>query len=262
MLSGIEFILFSVVPVLQDLLIAVLFVRGIFLLKERKKNWNARIVSLDPFYLWFGTISGGIFSLPVTFPHQDQFPGDERWYFFEIFVLLGIAFLLSYCNYTITYDREIIERSNLFGVKENFAYEEITGIIRHDSGAVLCFGQKKIRLDASDRGRFDFIEYTEKAYGIRYKKAIPEYKPERDPMNGNVKDPWRYLVIDVVMFAGAIFLLCFAVTPYVLPVDRLPAHLLEIRTSFSSYEFTGEDSGTLVLPFTPPKKRVKKKEID
>lgn len=64
------------------------------------------------------------------------------------------------------------------------------------------------------------------------------------------------------MFAGAIFLLCFAVTTYVLPVDRLPAHLLEIRTSFSSYEFTGEDSGTLVLPFTPLKKRVKKKEID
>lgn len=244
--ATVKFVLFSVVPVIQDALIVLLFVRGMVLRKKRKDTHYDRLVSLSPVLLWAGAVCGGVLSIPVTLFGPDDTPSGV-WYIFEVTVLACIAMMLAYCNETVTYDESEFETRNLFGIKRSYSYGEITGILRRGDDTILRCGRRRIRLDTMSSGGNKLVAYADKAYFKRHKKYIPVYKPKRDPMNGNLDTPWLYLFISVftlIVSIGMIILPGFILRP---ADDSIPSDAVEVRTTFSSYNRVKKESGTILL---------------
>lgn len=244
--ATVKFVLFSVVPVIQDALIVLLFVRGMVLRKKRKDTHYDRLVSLSPVLLWAGAVCGGVLSIPVTLFGPDDTPSGV-WYIFEVTVLACIAMMLAYCNETVTYDESEFETRNLFGIKRSYGYGEITGILRRGDDTILRCGRRRIRLDTMSSGGDELVAYADKAYFKRHKKYIPVYKPKRDPMNGNLDTPWLYLFFYVFILAVSVFMFILSARILRPADDHLPTDAVEIRTVFSSCEHTKKESGTLVL---------------
>ena len=178
MSATIKFVLFFVVPIIQDVLLALLFVRGMVLRKKRKDNQYDHLVSLHSVLLWTGTVCGGLLSIAVTLFKPDYTP-DGVWYFWEVMVLACIAMMLAYCNETVTYDDTTFTASNLFGIKHTYDYGEITGISRRGDDTFLWCGRRKIRLDTISFGDDELVAFADKEYFKRYKKHIPIHKRRR-----------------------------------------------------------------------------------
>ena len=244
--ATVTLVLFSVVPIIQDVFLVLLFVHGMVLRKKRKDTQYDRLVSLSPVLLWVGTVCGGVFSIPVTLFGTDDIPGGV-WCFFEVVVLACIAMMLAYCNETVTYDESRFETKNLFGRKRSYGYGEITGISSKGGDTILYCGRRRIRLDTMSSGDDEFVTFAAKTYYRQHKKDIPVQKPKKDPMNGNLDTPWLYFSIYLLGFAG--FFAMIVLPVYSLrPADsKLPADAMELRTSFSSYERTRKEQGTLIL---------------
>ncbi len=143
-----KLLLFTVLPVLQDLLFVFLAVRG-FVLRRRRASERSLLVSLSPLLLWAGLLCGGILCVPVTLFRPDDMSVGV-WWILEAGVLLGLAMLLAYCNETVRYDESSFTSSNLLGIKRSSNYSEITGI-RRGSDIILYCGRRRIRLDAIAR---------------------------------------------------------------------------------------------------------------
>ena len=244
--ATVKFVLFSVVPIIQDALIVLLFVRGMVLRKKRKDTHYERLVSLSPVLLWAGAVCGGVLSIPVTLFGPDDTPSGV-WYIFEVTVLACIAMMLAYCNETVTYDESEFETRNLFGIKRSYGYGEITGISRKGGDTALRCGRRRIRLDTMSSGGDKFVAYADKAYFKQHRKNIPAHKSKKDPMNGNLDTPWLYLFFYVFILAVSVFMLILSVRILRPADDHLPTDAVEIRTAFSSCERTKKESGTLVL---------------
>lgn len=242
----VKFILFSVVPIIQDMLLVLLFFRGMVLRQKRKDSRYDLLVSLRPVLLWAGAVCGGMLSVPVTLLGPDDMSSGV-WVLFEVVVLACIAMMLAYCNETVTYDKSEFHTRNLFGIERSYDYGEITGISRKGGDTVLRCGRRRIRLDSMSFGGNEFVAYADKAYFRQYKRYIPVFKPKKDPLNGNLDTPWLYLVVYVFILAGGIFMSILSVSGLRPAKDELPADAVELRTVFSSYERTKKDSGTLVL---------------
>ena len=178
MSATIKFVLFFVVPIIQDVLLALLFVRGMVLRKKRKDNQYDHLVSVSSVLLWVGAVCGGVLSIPVTLFGPDDTP-DGVWYMFEVSVLGCIALILVYCNETVTYDDTTFTASNLFGIKHTYDYGEITGISRSGDDTFLWCGRRKIHLDTMSFGYGELLAYADKEYFKRYKKHIPIHKRRR-----------------------------------------------------------------------------------
>lgn len=237
-------ILFAGLPVLQDLLWIFLTVHG-FVLCRKRKDERERLVSLSPMLLWVGLLCGGILSVPVTlFGPENMQPGV--WWILEAGVLLGLAMLLVYCNETVRYDESSFTSSNLLGIKRSSTYSEITGI-RRGSDIILCCGRRRIRLDAIARGREDFIIYADRARLRQCGAGIPLCPRRKDPMNGNLDTPWLYFIIYLMLIVFAVVFLVISISACRPADDSLPDDCTRISTSFSSWERTQEEGGTLLL---------------
>lgn len=247
MSDEVKFVLFTVIPIIQDVLIIILFARGTILHRKRKASKSDRIVSLSPILLWVGAIGGSLLSVPGTLSRgTEQWP-DGVWYIFEAFILACIAMMLAYCNETVTYEESKFEASNLLGIKHTYDYGEITGIASKGGDTILYCGRRRIRLDTMSFGGDKFVAYADKAYFRQHKKYIPVRMSRKDPMNGNLDTPWLYFFIYLLGFACFVTMIVFP--GYTLrPADsKLPADAMELRTSFSSYERTKKEQGTLIL---------------
>ena len=231
----VKFVLFSVVPIIQDMLLVLLFFRGMVLRQKRKDSRYDLLVSLSPVLLWAGAVCGGMLSVPVTlFGPDDMSIGV--WVLFEVVVLACIAMLLAYCNETVTYDKSGFHARNLFGIERSYDYGEITGISRKGGDTVLHCGRHRIRLDSMSFGSDKFVAYADKAYFRQYKRYIPVFKPKKDPLNGNLDTPWLYLVVYVFILAGGILMSILSVSGLRPAKDELPADVTYVANSsaFSS----------------------------
>ena len=188
MSDAVKLVLFSVVPIVQDVILVLLFVRGVILYRKRKAAIRACFVSLSSVLLWVGAVCGGVLSIPVTLFGADDIPSGV-WYFFEAIVFACIAMMLAYCNETVTYEESKFEASNLIGIKHTYDYGEITGIARKGGDTILYCGRRRIRLDTMSYGGDEFVAYADKAFFKRHKKYIPVHKSKNDPINGNPYTP-------------------------------------------------------------------------
>ena len=245
MSDEIKTVLFTGIPVLQDVVLILLFIRGMTVKRKRKEERQARLVSLSPMLLWVGAIGGGLLSVPLTLSgRQDPEPA---LIVFEAGVLGCIAMMLAYCNETVTYDRATFTVSDLFGRKRTWDYGEITGLSRRGGDVVLRCGRRRIRLDAMAAGIEQFLKYADEGYFRRRNKYIPLIPRRTDPMKGNLDTPWLYLFIYLFMFAGGVVFILLSAGTIRPPDGRVPADAAVIRTPFESWEKTGKHDGTLAL---------------
>lgn len=246
MLNTARFVLFSIIPIIQDVLLVALFVRGLLILRKRKTVNHARLVSLSSILLWVGSICGGVISVSLTLYGAKAMP-VVVWCLFEVFVLGCIAMQLAYCKETITYDDEKFEASTFLGRKRTYRYGEITGIRQKGNDTLLYCGHRKIRIDTMASGCEEFVAYADKAYRRQHGGFIPLHDAKKDPMNGNLDAPWLYFILFLFEIAVSIFMICLSIS-FLWPADdSLPDDTVEICTSFSSYEYTKKDDGTLLL---------------
>jgi len=247
MSDEVKFVLFTVIPIIQDVLIIILFARGTILHRKRKASKSDRIVSLSPILLWVGAIGGSLLSVPGTLSRgTEQWP-DGVWYIFEAFILACIAMMLAYCNETVTYEESKFEASNLLGIKHTYDYGEITGIASKGGDTILYCGRRRIRLDTMSSGGDKFVAYADKAYFRQQKKYIPVRKSKKDPMNGNLDTPWLYLFFSAFAFVTSICMIVFPGLVLRPADDSIPDNAVEVQTTFSSFDRTKKHSGTIQL---------------
>ena len=240
-----KMLLFTALPILQDLLFVFLAVRGLVLLRRRAAG-RSFLVSLSPWLLWAGLICGGILSVPVTLFTPADMPAGV-WWILEAGVLVCLAMMMAFCNETIRYDDSSFTASSFLGIKHSYSYSQITGIRRSGDIFLYC-GRRRIRLDTIALNRDDFVQYADRARRRQCGAGIPLHPRRRDPMNGNLDTPWLYLIIYLLLFVGAgffIFLISYSV--FKPADDSLPDDAAEIRASFSSWDLTQKAGGTLIL---------------
>ncbi|MBR3991599.1 MAG: hypothetical protein IKI91_05635 [Clostridia bacterium] len=199
-----------VFAIIQDILIAFLIVRGFLTFKERRNSVNEHFVSLHPVVFWSGVVGSIVFCAPVSFPFALGVP-FAAWCVFEFLTLLGIALICAYLFETITYDSVGFDRRNFLGRKTRFEYREITGRSPAGRDGRLFFGRRSVRIDSLALGGKDFTEYANKVYRSRWKKDIPVIKSKRDPMKGNIENPWVFFVLFLIGILGGVFLAVIAV---------------------------------------------------
>ena len=214
-----KLLLFTVLPVLQDLLFVFLAVRG-FVLRRRRASERSFLVSLSPLLLWAGLLCGGILCVPVTLFRPDDMSVGV-WWVLEGGVLIGLAMLLAYCNETVRYDEASFTASSFLGVRRSYSYSEITGIRRSGDVFLYC-GRRRIRLDTIAQGRDDFVQYADKARRRQCGAGIPLRPRRKDPMNGNLDTPWLYLFFYLFLFVGAGFFLFISYFVFKPADDSLP----------------------------------------
>lgn len=75
--------------------------------------------------------------------------------------------------------------------------------------------------------------------------SFPSQKSKKDPMNGNLDTPWVYLLAHGFLVIASLFFIGLSISYFLPANDDLPSDAAEIITSFSSYEQTKKDRGTL-----------------
>ena len=246
MSTTIEFLLFRCLPVLQDLLLLWFTGKGFRIRRERQASPKACLVSLDQTLLWVGAICGGILSIPVTLFGGKQMPAWV-WSFFEIVILFCLAMVLAYCHETVVYDASGFTVRSFLGRRCSYSYQELTGLSRKGQDLYLHCGKRKFRLDAAAAGRSEFLSHADRMYFGHYKKKLPLLSRKRDPMNGNLDTPWLYLILYLFMILSCVAFLLLPVYLLQPADDTPPKDAIELRTSFSSWEYTREEQGTLIL---------------
>ena len=240
---------FNVLPIVQDVILALLFVRGILILRKRetgKKN-HGNVVALSQILLWMGFCGGSVLSIPVTIFGPDGLQGGVG-FLLEAMILLCIAMLLAYCNETIIYDDAKFTATNFVGMKRRFDYEEITAISRKNGDTFLHTGRGRVRIDAISEGGNAFIKKVDAVYEKHHGQHIPVKPLDHDPFNGNLNYPWLLFIIDMATVFMGLFFIILSIQTFRPADDRLPANTIRIETSFSTCEYAKEDhSEALVL---------------
>lgn len=131
------------------------------------------------------------------------------WAFVLIIILnlLPISIIIAYINCRIHYNDKGFTHKNFFGIKREYTYDQITGIIYAANESFLYIGEKRIMLDELQVGGKEFIFFVKKQYHKIYKNEIPKIKPKKDIFKGNLKSPTGFLLI-----YGLLILLAIMVT--------------------------------------------------
>ena len=237
--AEVKYLLFLIIPAIQDVLIILLVIRGFRLKRKREEDIESfrvkGLISLTPSLLICGALCGAVLSIPLTLFGPEQMSAGV-WYLFEAAVLACLAMLLAFCNETITYDRESFEVSNLFGRKRSYAYEEITGIEFKDD-VILHVGGRRIRVDNMAAGRSAFLDCAQEAYCRWNDNGIPTIESTKDITRGNLNAPWLPVALFILLVGGSAFFSVIAVRDLKPADDRLPEDAVEISTVFSSFEY-------------------------
>lgn len=239
----------NVLPIVQDVILALLLVCGILIFRKRetgKKN-HENVVALSQTLLWTGFCGGSVLSIPVTIFGPDGLQGGVG-FLLEAMILLCIAMLLAYCNETIVYDDATFTATNFVGMKRSFDYEEITAISRKNGDKFLHTGRGRVRIDAISEGGNAFIKKVDAVYEKHHGQHIPVKPLDHDPFNGNLNYPWLLFIIDMATVFMGLFFIILSIPTFLPADDRLPANTIQIETSFSDCEYAKDDySEALVL---------------
>lgn len=245
MSSAIKHFLCDVLPVIQNVFLIFLFVRGVRIYHRRKNAFAGNLVSLPAYILWLGCVVSGIFSILLTTNGLSSTQMDlGTRCLIEFFILFGTWFILDYCNQTIRYDDDVFEASNLFGARRRYDYGEITALTRKNGGVILYCGRKKIEVNEIAEASDDFLCHADKMVHRRQQHPIPIRKRGWDPMNGNLDSPWVFAIIWGSMMAASVVFFAISLQIILPANDSVPNDAQVIRTSFSSWERT---KGTLTL---------------
>lgn len=125
-----------------------------------------------------------------------------------ILLLTATIFLLIWFCCTLEYAEDNptgFTIRSLFSVKRTVSYADLWGVRKNrlylpHGSIVLAKGK------AADR----FLEYANRRYQSTHGKRIPKVLKVRrtyDPMNGNVYEPWGYIIILSICFAASFALL-------------------------------------------------------
>ena len=243
------FILYTVIPAVEDAVLVLLFVRGLLLLKKRSVPGGSRIVSLSTRLLWIGFTAGAVFSVLLTVLSPEEISLFVL-ILFEHFILGGIALLTAFCNKTIVYGDEGFTVSGFFGKKRILTYGDLTGYAPKENEKILYFSGGSVRIDSLAKNGHVFFRHANRKYFELFKRGLPvrQKAKRKDPMRGNLYSPWLYIVIYTLIAATCCAFFAFGCTFLRPPRGDLPTGAETFEVSFSSYkEFPLLEGGTVRL---------------
>ncbi len=228
-------------PVLQDALIVYLIIRGISIFKNKRQNKKIQEVRISSIIFWPGMFLCCIFVIPFT---RNCFEGTSTstLIVLEIFVLCGVSAMLFYCFNIITYDNSGFVRTNILGISKKYKYTDITRIIRTENTKYIKFGHSKIRMGLLYHGVREFLAKADKEYYRETQKHIPTSdhgKRKKIRLSPTVTG-----IISIIMFSVFLFYSATIIGP---ADNHFPSDTAEFNTSFSSYSYTRNINGELVL---------------
>ncbi len=236
--------IFSIIALVQDAILVFLFIKGLSVRSKRKDpDRNIRTVSLSSVLFWTGAVIAGIFSVPITVFRPNELSSDGAvWYVFEACIIVCIFLMLAYINQTIEYTDTEFEVRNIFGRKRVYSYDEITGItaiiVNYGTDRILYCGKKKVKIDALALGGDKFVTFADKLYMLRNNRGIPYRKRNRDPMNGNMANPWFFFIMYSLVFAFFIILAGLSVYRMLAQRDQIGACIVLLAFSILGGTFS------------------------
>lgn len=208
--------IFTVIFLIQDVLLFLLYKKSLSLRKSRQSyDENEKIVSLNSnFYSSICIIMGLLSFFVIIMPLIDDELGSGYYATFGLFEATVVVLLflgLDYINHAVKYSETGFETINIFGKKKEYRYDDITGITRMGNAIILYCGKSKIKIELYFySGGDEFVAYVEQKYLSCKNKQIPEVK-RKDPMNGNLSDPWLAFILNCLFFAAGIIMIGLAV---------------------------------------------------
>ena len=133
-----------------------------------------------------------------------------------LLLIAALGFLLSWLVCTVCYseeDKKDFTVKTFFGKRRTVAYCDLWGIYKNR----LYLPKGSIVL-AKGKQTEQFLEFANRRYQSTHGKRIPnvvKIKRSYDPMNGNVYEPWSYIVILGI---------CFCISLAILIAEALKTH--------------------------------------
>lgn len=197
---------------LYGLLLAAvpIIVNGILAFLHQPQRVEKGSVMLPKFIGILGLVSAVFFSVltVVSLIFKDSIFASVV---FAFFVFLGSSLILAFLNCKISYDEKGFVARNLFGIKREFTYEQITDIHEDMFENHIILGKRKVKVYAFAIGGMSFTKYAKKRYcALHNGKHPPEIR--RDIFNGNVRDATGFVVVGLAvwisMIAVILLLIC------------------------------------------------------
>ena len=120
------------------------------------------------------------------------------------FFASSLLMLIAYINCRIWYDEHTILVKNIWGIKHEYTYRDITGRCGDFKEPYLFLGNKK--LEISSPSRMTFFHYACSRYEELYGRAVPFVDPDEYARNILFKEKAKIFGVYIFMFVMVAFL--------------------------------------------------------
>ena len=212
----------------------------------RKQMKLDHVVHLPFFLAMVGMICGNIMAIPTVICAINGSGGTIA---FSIFTIGCHSLTIAYLNCVIWYDEKGFAARNFLGIRRQCTFAEVEGL-RTGKDQWLYFQGHRILLDEMAIGSKKFISMVKKGYSAahdgRMLMETANFGRRKDPMNGNIQNPWLYFCIWIGMM-----LLCGGMVVFgVFSMMAMPASIEEL--SFHQMSFTDWNKEDDELRLTVP----------
>ena len=204
----------------------------------RKRMKLDQVVHLPFFLAVIGILCGNIMAIPTVICAIN---GNGGTIAFALFTIGCHSLTVAYLNCVIWYDEKGFAARNFLGIRRQCTYAEVEGL-RTGKDQWLYFRGHRILLDEMAIGSKKFIGMVKKGYsaahGGRMLMASCNYRRKKDPMNGNIQNPWLYFCIwiGMMLLCGAMLVVgVISMTGKPTPMEELSFH----QMTFTDWK--GED---------------------
>ena len=193
----------------------------------RKQMKLDHVVHLPFFLAMVGMICGNIMAIPTVICAINGSGGTIA---FSIFTIGCHSLTIAYLNCVIWYDEKGFAARNFLGVRRQCTFAEVEGL-RTGKDQWLYFQGHRILLDEMAIGSKKFISMVKKGHSAahdgRMLMETANFGRRKDPMNGNIQNPWLYFCIWIGMMLLCGFLVAvavFSMTAKPTPMEDLSFH--------------------------------------
>ena len=209
--------------------------------RERRTMERRRMVHLPFAMAVVGMVGGAVFCGFLLYFRTE----GVAWTVFGLFALLSLSLMMAYRNCVITYDGSGFQARNFWGTERRCAWREIEKV-RMNSDCWIRFQGHWLLVDQLCLGKERFLGVMTEGYLRTTGKPLPTGETSRsgrtDPMRGNLRHPWCYLVMWVFLCGslglGSVWCVVYTLT---MPQSPEPETLTMLTVTFADSKFSDHD---------------------
>ena len=178
---------------------------------RKPKEPKGNTVTLPALMAVIGAVGMIVFAVLALLSYEAE--GLPTFVVLMLFELLSVSLVMAYCNCRISYDETSFTVKNFWGITRTYTYDDITWR-KGTRDVTLYVGGHVVRIDELSVGKTEFLCFSEARYRKTHGgRAIPMKSPDGkrsfDLFNGNVENPYEFIIVFGVMLVLVLFMFGF-----------------------------------------------------